>query len=436
MTELRLPPQNLKAEQSVLACQMLDSRMVEVVREVVTAGDYYADVNALVQKAIWKLRDGGSELDVLTIAAQLESTGDLEEIGGPPYLMELLEAVPHAEHALYYAKIVATQSRRRRAIEIGRKLMESAWDPTKDEAEFSGAAIKAATKLADSGVAKTNLTSMSTVVAELISDLEKGVQASAYVGIPEVDQLTRGMAPGEMVVIGARPSHGKTLMALQILDCASANQWPGLVVSEEMAAKLLASRALAHLSCIQSEEWMKNTDRLRFDAKEHFGVRAPVFIAEKVGTATAAERAIETAVRLYGVKIVAVDYAQLLEGDGDNEQERIGDVSRRMKAMAMKHDLVMLLLAQLNRGIEARADAEPMLADLRGSGGLEQDADIALFPFWPWKIDSSYEDKLEYRVYQRKNRNRGMAEPCVKLRINPERQKLVGEPTPGEDWHD
>jgi replicative DNA helicase len=177
---------------------------------------------------------------------------------------------------------------------------------------------------------------------------------------------------------------------------------------------------------------MRETSRLRFDANEHFKQRAPIIIAEKCSTAAGAERAIETAVRKHGVKIVAVDYAQLLKGTGDNEQERIGDVSQRMKDMAMKHDLIVLLLAQLNRGIESRDDRTPTLGDLRGSGSLEQDADVVLFPVWPWKFDAGYPQVREYRIYQEKNRSRGRKELLTIMRINPERQRLeeIANPYP------
>lgn len=433
MTDSRLPPQNLQAEKSCLGSQLLDARTVDVVRGVIGPSDYYADVHAKIQKAIIKLRDGGSELDPVTISEQLNATGDLQDIGGVSYIVELIETVPHSAHAKYYAEAVGKCSRRRKAIAVARKLMESAYDPSNNESEVSQAAINAATDLAAAQVGVSNLRPMSEVVQDLIVELGTGVTPSVRVMIPEVDSLTGGAAPGEMFVIGARPSHGKTLFALQCLDSASAHGWAGLIVSEEMTAGLLASRSLASLSVVPSIEWMGQTDRLRFDAREHYATRAPILIAEKCGTASGAERAIAEAVRSHQVKIVAVDYAQLLRGEGDNEQERIADVSQRMKAAAVRHGVIMLLLAQLNRGIESRENPEPGLADLRGSGSLEQDGDVILFPFWPAKIDASYPNKTEYRIYQRKNRNRGVSAAVLQMRINADRQRIEAEIPARED---
>lgn len=437
MTEIKLPPQNLEAERNVLACQILDSRTVDDVREIISPNDFYADVHAKIQRAILKLRESGSEIDIALVSDQLAATGDFEDIGGVEYLMKVMASVPHHAHAKYYAKIVAKCSRRRKTIAIGQKLMESGYDDTANQDELSEAAIKAAEKLAEDQTTG-NLRILSEAVDSLIDDLEKGVKPSVNIMIPCIDVATGGASPGEMFIIGARPSHGKSLFALQSLDCAAANGWPGLIISEEMAVMNLASRSMSSLSVIPSEQWMQETSRLRFDAREHFKDRAKIVVAEKCATASGAERAIETAVRKHGVKIVAVDYAQLLKGTGDNEQERIGDVSQRMKAMAMRHDLIVLLLAQLNRGIETRDDRTPTMADLRGSGSLEQDADVVLFPMWPWMFDNSYQQPREYRIYQAKNRSRGIAEPITIMRINPERQRLeqIAKPHPQQDMPD
>jgi len=432
VTDLRLQPQNLNAEKALLGSQMIDARKVDEIRDIVSPKDFYADTHAAIQKAILKLRDSGADLDVVLITQQLDSTGDLADIGGVPYIMELMEAVPHAEHAKHYAKIVAACSRRRSQLSVAKRLMESAYDMTADEIESSETAMKAATELADI-TPQSRIVTMADAVNGLIDDLEAGTQPAVRVMIPAIDDATGGAAPGEMFIIGARPSHGKSLFALQSLDTAAGNGWPGLIISEEMAALSLAGRMLSSITVLPSGDWMRETSRLRFDAREHFGNRAPILIAEKCATAAGAERAIASAVRTHGIKIVAVDYAQLLRGDGDNEQERIGDVSQRMKAMAMKYDLIVLLLAQLNRGIESRPDPTPGLADLRGSGSLEQDADVVLFPMWPFKLQPTYEDRLEYRIYQAKNRNRGVGSPIVGMRINPERQRLESIAQPETD---
>ncbi len=437
-TDLRIPPQNLKAERCLLGSQIVDARQVDEIRDIVSPRDFYADTNAAVQKAILKLRDSGSAVDPVTVAAQLDSTGELDDVGGVPYVLELMETVPHARNAVHYAKLVAECSRRRQAIVIAQRLIEQAHDQSADESEVIEAAESAATKLADVKDVSEIVTLKDSVLS-VIEMFNQGVQPTQRVLIPEIDELIGGSAPGEMIIIAARPSHGKTMVALQCLDCAAAHQWAGLIISEEMSAMSLGNRFLSSATIIAKDQWMADPARVRFDAKEHFEGKASVYIAEKCATAAGAERAIANAVRRYGIKIVAVDYAQLLRGSGDNEQERIADVSQRMKAAAVRHNVVVLLLAQLNRGIETRDDRTPTLADLRGSGSLEQDADVVLFPLWPWKFDDTYEDKEEYRIYQAKNRNRGVAAAVITLRINAARQRLEpprrDDPTRyAEDW--
>ena len=431
MTEARLPPQNLDAERSCLGSQMLDERMIDEVRSVISPSDYYLDVHGTIQKSLQRLRDNGGNVDPVTLAAELDAQGRLQDCGGIPYLIELMESVPHALHAKHYATIVAKCKRRRSAISVGQRLMEAAYDAANDDLEVSQAAINAASELAEHQIGVSRLVTMQDSIYAMLAEFEKGLTPTVNVMIPCIDTLIGGAAPGEMIILAGRPSHGKTMVACQCLDMAASHGWPGLVISEEMTAQLLASRSLSSITDIPSDRWLNETDRLRFDVREHFSEHAQIVIAEKCGTVATAERMIAEAVRTYKVKIVAIDYAQLLKGDGTSEQERIADVSQRMKAAAVKHGVILLLLSQMNRGIETRENAEPGLADLRGSGSLEQDGDVILFPFWPWKLDSSYPDPLEYRVYQRKNRNRGISTTVIKMKINPSRQRI--EPAQPEE---
>ncbi len=428
MNAATIPPQNLVAERACLASQMLDSSSVDVVRQFVCVDDFYSDIHRILQRSIFRICDDGGELDTVTLAADLESSGNLAEIGGAAYLIEVLEAVPHSAHAASYARLVAESSRRRSAIAIGRELVKQAFDATASEASLMESAVTAALKLSEllSRVERQRPRPLSEHVLDAIEGYRTGGAPSLEWGLPEIDRMIGGVMPGEMIVIGARPSHGKSLLGLQWLDEASKKGIPGLMISEEMSAASLATRSLASFSDIPADEWHLRSGKLTHDSKQHFSRRAPVVIAEKCATVAAAERAIERAVRTHGVRIVAVDYVQLLSGEGETREQRVADVSMRMKAAAMRHDVVLLLLAQLNRSIESRDNPQPQLSDLRDSGGIENDADVAIFPFWPFKFDDTYGDSSEYRVYCRKNRNRGIREHVIKLRIVPERQRIEG----------
>lgn len=427
MTKPEVPPNNMDAERSVLGCQLLDASTIDKVREVLCVSDFYNDHHAKLQSAILKLHDSGFGVDSVTVARELESRGVLSEIGGVPFLMEILETVPHSGNVMYYAELVVECSRRRSAISIGRKLADSGRDMSIEAGELAEAAMSAAMKLSELlSKQKSRPKTLAEHVQIVAEKSRSGIASTVHMGIADIDQLIGGTAFGEMVIIGARPSMGKSMVAMQWLMEASAKGHPGLIISEEMSAESLATRALSSITCVERSDWQQESLRVEFDARGYFQSAAPIIVAEKCQTAAAAERAIATAVQSHGVKIVAVDYAQLLSGEGDSKEQRVADVSARMKAAAMRHDLVMLLLAQLNRGIEHRQDPEPQLADLRDSGGLEQDADVALFPFWPWKFNSKYEDRSEYQIFVRKNRNRGLPEhPYVVMTIQPERQRLI-----------
>jgi replicative DNA helicase len=435
MTEkIRLLPHDLIAEKSCLGCQVIDPTAVDIVREIISPSDFYLDSHQMVQRAILAIHDGGRALDIISLAAELASVGQLNDVGGNLYLVELLEAVPYSAHAAEHAGIIAQCSRRRAAIRIGQRLVEGAYDLGKPENEVLAIAASSAASLSEL-MAKTDKTKprpLSEHVASVIETYKRGGTPTVRWGIPDIDAMIRGVAPGELVVIGGRPSQGKSMVGLQWLDEAAGHGIPSLMISEEMSAESLASRQILRMTSIPESEWSSQLDRVAFDSREHFAKRAPLLVAEKVSTAAAAERCIARAVKSHGVRIVGVDYAQLLEGSGDNKQERVADVSSRMKAAAMKHDIVVLLLAQLNREMEKRKPAEPHLSDLRDSGGLEQDADIVLFPFWPFQLDDTYKHPTEYRVYCRKNRNRGIREHVIRLKFNAARQRLE----PWDDWCD
>jgi KaiC/GvpD/RAD55 family RecA-like ATPase len=240
-----------------------------------------------------------------------------------------------------------------------------------------------------------------------------------------------------MIIIGARPSMGKSMMTMQWLDCAAAQGVKTMIISEEMSAMQLAKRSMQVIMPVDVGGWASDLRRVNFEVQEHFATRAPLTIVESCGSIDAAERAIARGVKQLGIQMVAVDYAQLLKGDGHSRYDQVSDVSSRMKRVATKHKIVVLLLAQLNRATEGRPDPTPLMSDLKGSGQLEQDADVILFLFWPSRAIADYPDPNEYRIYQAKNRNRGIGTAVIEMRINAARQTLSTSSTgtsPPTSW--
>jgi replicative DNA helicase len=396
--------------------------LMDRIPDVLTLADYFSDLHQEIQRAIWLLRDEGIEPDPVAVASKLEQIGSQAT---PTYLMEILDTVPHSANVLHYAGIVARHARRRNVIEIGQQLIDRAYDPRRDDQEIVDDAFATAAKMADSLQLQAKGTkTVQRIANEVIERYSRGETPRVSWGIEMIDEVIDGVSLGSLVVLGARPRHGKSMVALQWLDSASEKGIPGLMISEEMMDDQIGDRTLMYLSDIPHESHKDNHQSLAVEAHDYFAKRAPVVVVQKCSKVAKAEKAIYRACRSHGVKIVAVDYAQLIDGDGDNEEQRISNVSKRMKQAAVRHGIIVLLLAQLNRQIEHRDNPTPKLSDLKGSGGLEADADLVLFPYWPAKFDEGYANPDEYRIVVAKDRNGGAEGKTIIVKINAQRQRL------------
>lgn len=260
-----------------------------------------------------------------------------------------------------------------------------------------------------------------------IDRIEAGQQKLVSLGIAEVDYaIGGGVEYGEIVVIGARPSHGKTTVGLQTLWTASADGLPTLIVSEEMSKMALGKRSVQFASEIHEEHWRVQAAGVRQDLAEHFDKRASCYVVESCGTAERAADVIRQHVNEHGVKLCVVDYAQLLSGKGRSRYEQISSASVVLRQLATELKIVMVVLCQLNRAIESRDKFSPKLSDLRDSGQIEQDADVILFLVWPHRLDEK-RDPHEYHVFVSKNRNRAINQHSLKCKFLPGRQMIVEE---------
>jgi len=269
-------------------------------------------------------------------------------------------------------------------------------------------------------------TTLHDAVGNYFAQLSTGRQALLTTGLEDVDYLIGGgIAPGEVVIIGARPGHGKSAFALQAIHENTRTGVPCVLVSEEMSATALAKRTVQYAASMPEEHWT-TTDTTR-ELGEHFAGRAPCRIVESCGTADRAVAEIRRAVDEIGARLAVVDYAQLLRSDGRGRYEQVTNTSITLRQAANETGVALLLLCQLSRAIETREKFRPTLGDLRDSGQLEQDADVILFLAWPHRLDAE-RDRREYMVFAAKNRNRGINQPVATLQFNPLRQRI--EPPP------
>jgi len=246
-------------------------------------------------------------------------------------------------------------------------------------------------------------------------------------GLKSVDRALRGgVAPGELCVIGARPSHGKTMVGLQYCyHVASTQNTKCLIISEEMTAAALAKRAIQHASNLEERHWRDHWDSVFDEVVAFNDSMQSILLVENCRTSARAYQGIAEAVTHHRVRFVVVDYLQLLRGVGNSRYEQITDCSMTLKAAATEHDIAVVVLAQLSRQVEQEKGHVPKLHHLKDSGQLEQDADVVMFLQWPYQIDKKYEDPNEYRVYLAKNRNRGVHGDGVEyVRFSPSRQVL------------
>ena len=260
-----------------------------------------------------------------------------------------------------------------------------------------------------------------------IDMLEREEQRHIGTGIPELDRSFEGVAAGEVCVIAARPRNGKTAFALQWADHAAGKGIPCLYISEEMSAVELGKRRLVSVSALPQEQWSKEkVPELRKDVNVYHEGRAPVFVVENCATVDRVEEQIDQFCTVHGVKLVAIDYLQLLGARGNGRYETVTDASQRIKQAARRNGCSILLMVQMNREVEKRCqpdEFDPKLSDLRDSGSIEQDADLVLFCQWPATVNPDADPK-NYRVVVAKRRNGPIRTQNIETEFNAERQRF------------
>ena len=275
-------------------------------------------------------------------------------------------------------------------------------------------------------VRKAQENTLEAAVYRKIEKLGEKSEDLRTIGIDELDYaMGGGFENHEVILAGARPSHGKSAFALQCCQQA-AKEAPALFISEEMSTDSIAKRALQRASNVPSEHWLNRKEMLKEDTDRHFKTLEPIYVEESLRSVENVESVITDHVKKNGVRFVAVDYAQLLKSNGKSRFDHVTHTSIELRRIANEFDISMLVLCQLSRAIESRDSFTPRLADLRESGQLEQDADVILFLVWPHRIDGK-NDPSEYLIYVAKNRNRAINQHVVKCEFNPARQLLTEE---------
>ena len=386
----RIPPQNLEAEMSVLGCLMLDKDALIKIGDVVTADDFYDERHKLIFEAALALFEKSISIDILTMTNWLEEHQLLEKVGGSSYLTQLVNAVPSSAHITHYAFIVRKKGTLRKLIEAAGEISNMGF---KEEGEMEDILDSAEQKLFNISQKhlKQNFISISSILHstfERIDELhrEKGKLRGMPTGYVDLDNLLGGLQKSDLVILAARPSMGKTSLALDIMRHVAVNlKAPVGIFSLEMSKDQLVDRLLSSQSDVNL--WKIRTGHLNDDDFEKIGQamgelsEAPIFIDDAAGSNIMEIRT--KARRLqseHGVGLIVVDYLQLMEGrNQENRVQEVSEISRALKLLARELNVPVLALSQLSRGVENRPDKVPQLADLRESGSIEQDADVVMF---------------------------------------------------------
>lgn len=354
--------------------------------------DFYDDANRKIYENLRDMHDDGGKIDVTLLVSRLRTAGDYEKIGGAPYLARLSGSVPNAAHAVYYASIVSEKAVYRKLIESSTEILRDAYDQASTAKELCSQAEQKVFAIMD-GRSAQSVHSISDVLHQAMDRMEarmrdEFVDGAAETGLTRFDEMTGGLHKGELIILAARPSMGKTALAMNIGENVSIEQRaPVLFVSLEMSGIELADRMLCSLARVNGHRLRNGTisseDRDRLIRKANEISQAPLFVDDSpsrtVSEIAAAARRIKR--REEGLGLIVVDYLQLIEPDNsrDPRQEQVAKIARRLKGLARELEVPLLCLSQLNRQAEDSKDHQPKLSHLRESGAIEQDADVVMF---------------------------------------------------------
>ena len=416
---LRLPPQAIEAEQSILGSMMLDNRVIDEISSELEARDFYRNDHQLIYNEIVRLDERGEAADVVTVSEALTHLGEIDQVGGLAYLGSLAKNTPNTGNAKSYAKIVRERAILRRLIESANDIAKRAYQPdgrTPEEVlDFAESIIFEIAK--NNNQAKAGFRRIDSLLTEAVDKIEELFNTKQTVtGVPtgfvDLDKKTSGLQGGDLVIVAGRPSMGKTSFSMNLVEYAAINQnLPVAVFSMEMPGTQLAARLLASLSRVNSgklrtgqletEDWPKLTSAVgilqdKFIYIDDTPALSPLEVRTRARRLAAEHE--------HGLGMIMIDYLQLMRGNdtggGENRTLEISNITRALKGLAKELDCPIIVLSQLNRSLEQRPNKRPVMSDLRESGAIEQDADVIMFIY-------------RHEVYEPETDQKGLAEIII-----------------------
>ena len=401
MIEERVPPQNIEAEQAVLGAMLIDKKAIAKASEILTSSDFYREAHRVIFNAMLELYNKNEAVDMVTVTEILKRDNKLEDIGGLAYITSLANVVLTAANVKYHADIVAEKSVLRQLVRVSTEIAAMGYEANEDVGTLLDTAESRILEISNRKK-KADFTPINDVLMESVQNIEKLINnKGGLTGLPsgfaDLDKLTSGLHPSDFIILAARPSMGKTALALNIVQNVALRAHKKIggeprsvaFFSLEMSKEQLVNRMLCAEAGIDSQRLRvgemgdKDWDAL-WGACDLMS-KAKIYIDDTAGITVMDMRSRARRLKAeHGLDLIVVDYLQLMQGSGKrnnsgDRQQEVSEISRSLKALARELDVPVLALSQLSRSVEARQVKRPMLSDLRESGSLEQDADIVAF---------------------------------------------------------
>lgn len=414
--QLRTPPNSIDAERTVLGALMLDKDAITKIADMIKVGDYYKNTHNIIYEAMLSLYEHNDPIDVLSISNKLEEQNKIDEIGGASYLASLVSGIASASNITYYAKIIQKKAVLRRLIAAAAEINEMGYNETEDIEKVLDDAEQKLFSISQKSL-KQEFTPIKQILGEAFDRLDdlhknKGKMRGVPTGFSDLDDLLSGFQKSDLIILAARPSVGKTALALDIArQVGTQSNIPVGIFSLEMSADQLVDRMIAAEGNV--DLWRLRTGNLKdsdfVNINETMGTlsEAPIFIDD---TSSANIMEMRTMARRlqaeHDLGLIIIDYLQLMEGrSNESRVQEISEISRGLKMLAKELDIPIVALSQLSRAVENRPDQRPKLSDLRESGSIEQDADVVMFIYREDRVNPDTENKGVAEIIIAKHRN-------------------------------
>lgn len=414
---LTAQPQALEAEQAVLGSMLTTKEAVSKAMQWVSADQFYKDAHVRIFSCMSDLFDKGEPIDAISVVDRLKKKKELEGVGGAYYVTGLAESVPTTANVEHYAKIILEKHLLRRLIQVAHEVSKDAFEDSQDVDDILDSAESAIFNISEKRL-RGGFRHIDPILHHTFEELDKiASKPGSVTGVPsgliDLDDITSGFHPGELIIVAGRPGMGKTALALSMGRNAAVMEKTGVgMFSLEMANHQLAMRLLCAEGRVDSH--LVRTGKLPKAQWKNLSIavgnlaEAPIYLDDTPGMSVLEVRAKSRRLKAeHDIGLIIVDYIQLMTGPKGSEsrQQEISQISRSLKALAKEIEVPVLGLSQLSRAVESRSDRRPQLSDLRESGAIEQDADVVIFLYRPWVYSHEDEDRGKTEIIVAKQRN-------------------------------